>query len=388
MVAKSRGRECSGARPLTTSGSEPRLRRLVLVGAGRAHLHLLHALSRPIVRGLELVLVTTEGVQFDPAMTSGMLRGAYDDSEARIDVAALAERAGARLVYARADRFDPHAHVVHAGSERIAFDLCSIDELGPPLGGDLPGVVEHAIPLRPASIVPEARGVILERLADGPHPVRCTVVGGGSVGVECAFVLQRMLRERAGRGVVTIVDAMPHVLGDLAPCRESAHRTLERRGICFVLGTRAVAVRSEGVMLASGAVLPSDLVVWATGGAAPSFIGDSGLPHDAHGRLLVDARLRARSGAPIWAAGDCASLEAPVAVDPRRQGEILEREIRAHLGAPHRRVARPRVRPECLLDTGDGGAIVHWGPVTAGSRLAGWLKRRLDRQFVTRMGGS
>jgi NADH dehydrogenase FAD-containing subunit len=359
----------------------------VLVGAGRAHLQLLRALSRPIVRGLELVLVTTDRVQYDSAMTSGLLRRSFDDSEARIDVAALAERAGARLVIARADRLEPHAHVVQAGSERIAFDLCSIDEVGPPRGGDLPGVVEHAIPLRPASIVPEARGVILERLADGPQPVRCTIVGGGSVGVECAFVLQRILRARAGRGVVTIVDAMPHVLGDLAQCRESAHAALERRGVCFVLGTRAVAVRPEGVVLASGGVLPSDLVVWATGGAAPGFIADSGLPHDAHGRLLVDERLRARSGPPIWAAGDCASLEASVSLDPRRQGEILEREIRAHLGAPQRRLARPRVRPPCLLDTGDGGAILRWGPLTGRSRLAGWLKRRLDRQFVARLGG-
>ena len=376
----------SGAGPLTASSEQHRLRRLVLIGAGRAHLHLLRALSRPIVRGLELVLVTTDRVQYDPAMTSGILRGAYDESEARIDVAALAERAGARVVQARADGFDPHAHVVHAGSERLAFDLCSIDELGPPLGGELPGVVDHAIPLRPASIVPEARDVILERLADGPNPVRCTIVGGGSIGVECAFVLQRILRGRAGRGVVTIVDAVSHVLGDLAPCRETAHRALESRGICFVLGTGAVGVRSDGVELASGALLPSALVVWATGGAAPSFIAGSGLPHDARGRLLVDGRLRVRSGEPIWAAGDCASLESTVAVDPRRQGEILEREVKAHLGAPHRRVAAPRVRPPCLLDMGDGRAIMRWGPVTAHSRLAGWLKRRLDRQFVARLG--
>jgi selenide,water dikinase len=385
-MAAGRARDRSRAGTLTGSGAEPRLRRLVLVGAGRAHLHLLHALSRQVVRGLELVLVTTDRVQYDPAMTSGILRGAYDESETRIDVVALAERAGARVVQARADRFDPNARVVQAGSERVTFDLCSIDELGPPLGGALPGVVEHTIPLRPASIVPEARDVILERLADGPQPVRITIVGGGSVGVECAFVLQRILRARTGGGVVTIVDAISHVLGDLAPCRESAHRALESRGICFVLGTGAVAVRSEGVVLASGALLPSDLVVWATGGAAPSFIADSGLPHDAHGRLLVDARLRERSGAPIWAAGDCASLEATVAVDPRRQGEILEREIKAHLGASHRRMAPPRVRPPCLLDTGDGRAIVRWGPVTARSRLAGWLKRRLDRQFVARLG--
>ena len=365
---------------------EPRLRRLVLIGAGRAHLHLLRALSRPLVRGLEVVLVTSDRVQYDAAMTSGILRGAYDEAEARIDVAALAARAGARIVDARADRFEPHSHVVHAGSERIAFDLCSIDEVGAPLGGELPGVVEHAIPLRPPSILPEVRAAIEARLADGAEHVRCTVVGGGSVGVECAFVLQKRLLARSGRGVVTIVDAAPHVLGDLAPCREPAHSALESRGICFVLGTRALGVRSEGVVLSSGAVLPSDLVVWATGGAPPRMIAESGLPHDADGRLLVDATLRARSGAPIWAAGDCASIEPPAVVDPRRHGEILAREIRAHLGARHGRVATPRARPLCLLDTADGSAIMRWGPITARSRLAGWLKRRLDRRYVERLG--
>ncbi len=386
MVATRRTHVHGGVRPLTTSGVEPRLRRLVLVGAGRAHLHLLRTLARPLVRGLEVVLVTPDREQYDAAMTSGILRGASDAQEARLDVAGLAERAGARIVDARADRLDPNAHVVYAGSERIAFDLCSLDEVGAPLGGELPGVVEHAIPLRPPSILPEVRTVLEERLADGPAPIRCTIVGGGSVGVECAFVLQQLLRTRSGRGVVTIVDAAPYVLGDLAPCREPAHAALESRGICFVLGTRATGVRTEGVALSSGAVLPSDLVVWATGGAPPRMIAESGLPHDGDGRLLVDARLRARSGAPVWAAGDCASVDEAVAVDPRRHGEILAREISAQLGAPRRRVGSPRARPLCLLDTADGAAIMRWGPVTARSRLAGWLKRRLDRRFVERLG--
>jgi len=41
----------------------------VLVGAGRAHLHLLRALARPLVRGLEIVLVTTDRVQYDAALS-------------------------------------------------------------------------------------------------------------------------------------------------------------------------------------------------------------------------------------------------------------------------------------------------------------------------------
>ena len=379
-----RGRR-RGATTLTAPGAEPRLRRLVLVGAGRAHLHLLRALARPLVRGLEIVLVTTDRMQFDPAMTSGILRGAYSEAEARIDVGALAERAGARIVDARADHFAPHAHVIHAGSERIAFDLCSIDEIGPPLDSHLPGVVEHAIPVRPASILPEARAAIEARLVDGEHPLRCTVVGGGSIGVECAFALQRLLGRRKGGGVVTIVDAAPHLLDDLSPCRDLAQRALARAGVCFAFGARVVEVRADRVLLASGGALPSDLVLWTTGGAPPRLIVESGLEHDGHGRLLVDERLRAHSGAPIWAAGDCASVS-DGAGDPRRHGELLERELRRQLGAPRPRLARPHARPLCLLDTGDGRAILRWGSVTARSRLAWWLKRRLDRRFVARLG--
>jgi selenide,water dikinase len=357
----------------------------VLVGAGRAHLHLLRALSRPLVRGLEIVLVTTDRVEFDPAMSSGILRGAYSETEARIDVAALAERAGARIVDARADGIAPEAHVVHAGADRIAFDLCSIDEIGPPLDSHLPGVVDHAIPVRPASILPEVRGALRARLAESDGPIRCTVVGGGSIGVECAFTLQRLLSGRKGGGVVTIVDAAPHLLDDLSPCRDLAHRALERVGVCFALGARVVEVRADRVLLASGGELLGDLVLWTTGGAPPRLIVESGLAHDDRGRLLVDERLRARSGAPIWAAGDCASVTGG-AVDPRRHGALLERELRRYLGATRHRLPRPHPRPPCLLDTGDGQAILRWGTVTARSRLVWWLKRRLDRRFVARLG--
>ena len=339
------------------------------------------------MRGLEVVVVTTDRVQYDPAMASGILRGSYSESEARVDVHALAERAGARIVDARADHLSQTPHVVHAGAERIAFDLCSIDEMGPPLGSDLFGVADHAITLRPAASLLDARRAIEARLADGPSRINCAVVGGGSTGVECAFVLQRLVRARPGGGVVTIIEAAPHLLAELPSCRQSVHRALEREGVCFALGARAVEVHEDGVLLASGGGLPSDLVVWTTGGAPAPLIAQSGLPHDAHGRLLVDEGLQARSGAPIWAAGDCANVEHPIAGDSRSHGELLERALRAYLRGRAGHLSRPRARPLCLIDTADGRAIVRWGPIAGRSRLAGWLKRRLDRRFVVRLAG-
>jgi NADH dehydrogenase FAD-containing subunit len=357
----------------------------VLIGAGGAHLHLLRAFSRRLVRGLEIVVVTGERFHYDPGMASGVLRGEYGEAEARIDVVALAERAGARVVDAHADRMDLESRVVNAGTERITFDLCSIDEVGPPLGNDLFGVGEHAIALRPPARLLEARRAIDARLAAGPSPINCAVVGGGSTGVECAFVLQRLVRARGGGGIVTVIEAEPHLLPGLAACRESARRALEREGVCFALGARAVEVHEDGVLLASGGGLPSELVVWATGGAPPALIAESGLPHDAHGRLLVDASLRADADTPVWAAGDCAAQDRAAAADARQQGELLERSLRAHLAGRGGRVTRPRARSLCLLDTGDGRAIVSWGPIAGQYRLAGWLKRRLDRRLVAEL---
>jgi selenide,water dikinase len=369
--------------PLTSS-AEPRLRRLVLIGAGRANLHLLRSLSRSLVRGLEIVLVTPDAETFDPSMTSGLLRGEYELGDARIDVEAVAARAGARVVHANAQRLLPEARVVEAGGERLGFDLCVIDEIGAPMGAELPGVVEHALPLRPASILAEVRRIVEARLSDGTGSVACTVVGGGTAGVECAFTLQRMLRSRAGGGVVSIVDAAPDILGDAEPCREVARHALERAGVCFALGAGVVEVRADRVVLASGGSLPTDLTIWATGGAAAPFIAASGLPHDARGRLLVDERLRARDGAPIWAAGDCAATSGRGA-DPQSQRALLEREIRRHLGASAPRRAGRGAASLCVLDTGDGRAILRWRALTMRSRLAWKIKRRLDRRFVLRM---
>jgi NADH dehydrogenase FAD-containing subunit len=372
-----------GARPLSTAG-EPHLRRLALVGSGRVTLGLLRGLGRSIVRGLEIVLVTPDREHYVASASSALLRGAGSLDEVRVDVGAIAERAGARVVWERASALDVAARTLHAGGERITFDVCVFDEVGPPSGAELPGVTTHTIPLRPISLLPEVRGELEARLAGRGGYLRCTIVGAGRRGVECAFALQRTLSARADGGVVTLADGAPHILQRLAPCRELAYGALERMGVCVALGTRVVEVRADAVVFASGAQLPSDLVIWATEGAPSPPIAASGLPHDAHGRLLVDGDLRSTDGAPVWAAGDCAAIEG-VGPSPEQQIASIERSLRAALGVP-RRVARgARSAVPCLLDTGDGRAMLRWGTLTAWSHLAWAMKRRRDRRLVERL---
>lgn len=367
------------------------MHRLVLIGAGRAHLHLLRVCSRRPILGLEIVLVIPLGERYSRAMTSGYLRHVYVEEDLRIDVAALAERAGARVVIARADRIVAEEKVLVTGSERIPFDLCSIDDVGIAEGADLPGVSVHAVMLMPFSTPVKLRRALEAHLDAGGEPLRCAVVGGGRTGVEAAFALIHLLRERSRPGVITVVDGASDILRALPSCRQQARSRLERAGVCFALGARAVAVQADRILLASGAELPSDLTVWATSGRPAELIAASGLPHDAHGRLLADGALRSRDGGPLWAAGDCVSREAGSPNSPvggRNEGELLERSLRATIGHSRLRLAVPWRGARCLVDTGDGRAIIHWGPLRGHFRLAWWLRNCVDRRHVRDLAGS
>jgi hypothetical protein len=61
--------------------------------------------------------------------------------------------------------------------------------------------------------------------------MHCASVGGGILGVETAFVQQRMLNGSRHGGVVTIVDQAPAILEKAVTCRELARAALARAGV-------------------------------------------------------------------------------------------------------------------------------------------------------------
>src|SRR4051812_10886426 len=159
------------------------VRRLVLLGAGHAHLHVLRELARRPIDGLETMLVTP-GEQYSGAMVPGFLQGRYEADDLRFDLAGLAQRARARLIHSAVDRVDAARRVVLLPQgDELPFDVCSLDVGCDSAGVDTPGVAEHAITLRPASRALELRERVDALVAQG-RPIAAVVVGGGATGVE------------------------------------------------------------------------------------------------------------------------------------------------------------------------------------------------------------
>lgn len=367
--------------------------RLVLIGGGHAHVHVLDDLARAPVAGLDVVLVSPYGQQHYSGMVPGYLAGIYPEEALVFDLPRLCARAGARFVQACADRVDAAARRVHAGGEAIDFDLASLDVGSWPAGWDLPGVREHAVPARPMRRVVELRARVDEGAAGG-GTVSVAVVGAGAAGVEIALALERRVRDRGATPRVTLLDASAdRVLPGYEPrVRRRAASILARRGIAYRAGARVAAVEADGILLEDGTRIAADHTVWLAGAAAPPLVAASGLPRDESGYLLVDDTLRAADGSPVWGAGDCIRLAGrpplpKAGVHAVRQSPVLAANLRAALTGASPVSYRPQSTFLSLLNTADGRALLRWHFVAVHAAWAFRLKDRIDRAFVRRYSG-
>ena len=189
----------------------------------------------------------------------------------------------------------------------------------------VPGVREHAFPMKSVDDAVRLRRSILDRLErvaagpDAPAEGELSVVicGGGPTGVEIAGALQELFDKVIARDFprtevamidVTLVEAADRLLGTFSHLSSGrALRTLTRRGVTVVLGTGVGHLTAEGVHLADGRFLPARTVVWAAGVTAGPVAAESGLERTRGGRLVVGPDLSVPGRPEVFAIGDIAA---------------------------------------------------------------------------------
>lgn len=357
---------------------------VLLAGGGHAHVAVLADwIRRGPPPAARRVLLTPEPVLRYSGMVPGWLAGQHAADDGVVDLAALAARAGAELVLDRCAALDPGARVVTtAAGERIAFDIASFDTGGEGQGARLLGEDPRLIEVRPI-------GAFVARLADlrasGPVPARLLVAGGGAGGVEIAFGLRNMAQAEPGPEVVLVTGADGLLPGFADRARRRVAAALARQGVAVIA---AGARFADGALMADGQSLePADLVVAATGSAAPAWVRASGIATDAEGFIAVDAHQRSVSHPRILAAGDVATrTDRPLArsgVHAVFAGPVLAANLRSLLaGEPPQAAYRPRRHSLYLMNTGDGRAIASYGPLVAEGRWVLAWKHRIDKRWI------
>lgn len=372
-------------------------RRIVVVGAGFAGINLVRALSRALPPDCTLTLLSDESyTTFNPMLPETVgasvfpehvvvpVREMLPPGPARqfiMGSVAEVDLPGCRLVCRTlaGEIVLGFEHLVLAFGNRARIDL-------------MPGMAEHALPLKTIGDAMQIRNTVLRRLARielESDPVlrrqlgSFIVVGGGFSGVEVAGELVDCLRcirhyyprIAADELKVTLLHGMERLLPELsARLGAAALRSLRERGVTVRLDTRAVAVGDDGVHLSDGTLVAGHCVICTIGTEANPLQRRLGLTCQG-GRIVVAGDLSVPAQPGLWAIGDCAAV--PNALDgklcpPTAQFAVRQaRHLAANLRAA---LAGQPTQPFSYRSSGMMASIGHLKGVAdvAGMPLSGW----------------
>jgi NADH dehydrogenase len=194
-----------------------------------------------------------------------------------------------------------------------------------------PGAKEFAVPLETPEQASRFNRRLVNACVRAQHqatPVRAgqlhvAIIGAGATGTELAAELHHTARAIIAYGLdkidpehdlrIVLIEAADRVLPAL-PERISASTKdlLVKLGVEVRTGARVAEVMADGVKLATGEVIPSELVVWSAGVQAPAFLANiAGLETNRINQLAVRPTLQTTRDDSIFAIGDCAACPRP-----------------------------------------------------------------------------
>jgi NADH:ubiquinone reductase (H+-translocating) len=384
------------------------LRHIVIVGGGAAGLELVTRLGDRLGRRgrARITLVECARTHLWKPMLHAVAAGSIDPGEYEVSYPAQAHWHGFRYRFGEmvgldrttkqvrlAAMFDDEGRqITPPRSVRYDTLVIAIGSVTNDFG--TPGVAEHAVQLETPAQAERFNRLLVNaciRAQTQEDPVRVgqlhvAIIGAGATGTELAAELHRTTREVVAYGLdridperdirILLVEAADRVLPGL-PKRisEAAHRLLGELGVEVRTGARVTKIAADGVRLADGSFVRSELVIWTAGVKAPEVLRDlDGLEVNRINQLVVEPTLRTTRDPDIFAVGDCAACPRPgkpTPVPPRAQA--------AHQEAAHmvQQIERQlRGKPLLPYTYRDFGSLVSLGNYSTVGSLMGFLSGR------------
>ncbi|MCW3480491.1 NAD(P)/FAD-dependent oxidoreductase [Neisseriaceae bacterium JH1-16] len=313
------------------------LPRIVIVGGGAGGLELATRLGRKLGAShqAQVVLVDGAATHIWKPLLHEVATGALNTGEDEVNYFAHGYRNHYEFEFGYMEGLD-RAHrtirlsAIHGASGNLLSPSreISYDYLVLAVGAEAndfgtPGVAEHAMFLNTPADAETLRHRVLElafAVSSGTEAGRklgIAIVGGGATGVELAAELNHTMRELHQYGArlapdqveISVIEGADRILSAAPPSLSAyAEEQLEAKQIRVLTSSRVAAVRPDGVELADGNKVRTDITVWAAGVKAPTWLaGLDGLTVNRVNQLQVDGRLRCVGAERIYALGDCAA---------------------------------------------------------------------------------
>jgi NADH dehydrogenase len=384
---------------------EGQLHRITVVGGGAAGLELVTRLGNRLGRRsrASITLVESARTHLWKPLLHGLAAGSLDRGGYEVDYLAQAHWHGFRYRFGTMIGLDRARKEVRLGAtldeegreitpqRSVGYDtlVIAIGSVTNDFG--TPGVAKYAVPLETPAQAERFNRRLLNaclRAQTQSEPVRAgrlhvAIVGAGATGTELAAELHRTTRELVAYGLdridpqrdvrIVLIEGAPRVLPGLSErISQATQRLLDQIGVEVHTGARVTEVTAEGLRLADGSFIASELVVWAAGVKAPEVLRRlDGLETNRINQLVVESTLQTTHDPDVFAIGDCAACPRP-----GTSGPVPPRAQAAHQQAAHMAYQierRLRVRPLRPYTYRDFGSLVSIGKRSTVGNLTGFL---------------
>ncbi|GAA3532392.1 NAD(P)/FAD-dependent oxidoreductase [Zobellella aerophila] len=312
--------------------------RIIVVGGGAGGLELATKLGRKLGRKgkAEIVLVDRNRTHLWKPLLHEVATGAMDAGIDGLSYRSQAHNHGFNFHLGTLVDIDRDAKTIKlapllddngrqmVGERALQYDILvlAIGSVSNDFGTK--GVRDHCIFLDSPQQAERFHGELMNRFLQYAESdtvdekVDIAIVGGGATGVELSAELYNAVEHLGAYGFkklnsdclrLTLVEAGPRILPAL-PERISAmaHKELKALGVDVRTATMVVEATDEGLMTKDGELIPANLMVWAAGIKAPTFMKDiAGLESNRINQLVVKPTLQTTRDEHIFVIGDCAS---------------------------------------------------------------------------------
>ena len=219
----------------------------------------------------------------------------------------------------------------------------------------LPGVAEHALPMKSLSDAMALRNHVIGLLEHADlesdsglrrRMLTFAVAGGGFAGAETIAELHDFIvKARDSYPNIDPADfrfvlvhsgerILPEISESLAAY---ALRGLIKRNVEVLLRTKVTAAGADFVELSNGHRIPSQTLIWTAGVTPSPLLARLPCARNGRGQLIVNEHLEMPGYEGVWALGDCAAapdsrtekFAPPTAQHASRQGQVVAENIAA-----------------------------------------------------------
>ncbi|MFP4071276.1 MAG: NAD(P)/FAD-dependent oxidoreductase [Desulfovibrionales bacterium] len=360
--------------------------RLVLAGAGHAHMTILSRIASIRERGHEVTVIGPSEHHYYSGMGPGMLGGTYTPEQIRFPVKQMTESQGGKFILDRVVRVDAKTKELLLDSGlTVGFDVATFNT-----GSHVPTpIADPGEPdlytVKPIENLLHGRKRIQE-LAQSDE-VAIGVVGGGPAALEVAGNAWAASLQSGGKGGSIRIYAGRRFLSHLPEgVRDKALKVFKQRKITIVEGSYVSRVTGGVVQLEDDRQFRDKVIFLALGVKPSPLFTDSGLPTGPDGGLLVNEFLQCMEHPDLFGGGDCIYFQNrpldKVGVYAVRENPILAENVLARLEGRALTPFDPGGNYLLIFNLGDGKGVFHKSGIVFNGKPAFWAKDYIDRKFI------